>query len=118
MAAVWGMEKFHYYLYQSRFTLLTDQKPIVSNFKKHLIDVSPRIQRIAIRAQQYDFDVKWIAGKTNVISDSLSRVTPMEISHQKDLPLPVLAVNWINQVNDVNREEQLQSVREATQEEL
>ena len=50
MAAVWGMEKFHYFLYGKNFTLQTDQKPLVSIFRKHMIDVSPRIQRIAIRA--------------------------------------------------------------------
>ena len=49
-AAVWGIEKFHYFLYDRKFILRTDQKPSVSIFKKHMIDVSPRIQRIAIRA--------------------------------------------------------------------
>ena len=47
-AAVWGMEKFHYFLYGRKFILQTDQKPLVSIFKKHMIDVSPRIQRITI----------------------------------------------------------------------
>ena len=49
-AAVWGMEKFHYFLYGRKFILQTDQKPLVSIFRKHMIDVSPRIQRITIRA--------------------------------------------------------------------
>ena len=47
-AAVWGMEKFHYFLYGRKFILQTDQKPLVSIFRKHMIDVSPRIQRITI----------------------------------------------------------------------
>ena len=47
-AAVWGMEKFHYFLYGRKFILRTDQKPLVSIFRKHTIDVSPRIQRINI----------------------------------------------------------------------
>ena len=34
MAAVWGMEKFHYYLYGGHFTLQTDQKPLVIIFQK------------------------------------------------------------------------------------
>ena len=54
-AAVWGMEKFHYFLYGRKFILQTDQKPLVSIFRKHMIDVSPRIQRITIRAWQYEF---------------------------------------------------------------
>ena len=47
-AAVWGMEKLHYFLYGRAFILQTDQKPLVSIFRKHMIDVSPRIQRITI----------------------------------------------------------------------
>ena len=27
---IWGMEKFHYFLYGKQFTLETDQKPVVS----------------------------------------------------------------------------------------
>ena len=78
-AAVWGMEKFHYFLYGRKFILQTDQKPLVSIFRKHMIDVSPRIQRITIWAWQYDFEPQHIPGRNNVISDALSRVTPLEI---------------------------------------
>ena len=36
-AAVWGMEKFHYFLYGRKFILQTDQKPLVSIFRKHMM---------------------------------------------------------------------------------
>ena len=39
-AAVWGMEKFHYFLYGRKFILQTDQKPLVSIFRKHMIEVN------------------------------------------------------------------------------
>ena len=67
MAAVWGMEKFHYFLYGKHFILQTYQKPLVSIFQKHMIDVSPRIQWIAICAWQYQFEPQYISGKMNVI---------------------------------------------------
>ena len=35
LGAIWGMEKFHYFLYGKEFTLQTDQKPLVSIYKKH-----------------------------------------------------------------------------------
>ena len=35
LATIWGMEKFHYFLYGKKFTLQTDQKPLVSIYKKH-----------------------------------------------------------------------------------
>ena len=35
LETIWGMEKFHYFLYGKEFTLGTDQKPLVSIYKKH-----------------------------------------------------------------------------------
>ena len=95
MAAVWGMEKFHYYLYGGHFTLQTDQKPLVAIFKKHLCDVSPRIQRIAIRSWQYDFNTVWIKGKLNVIADALSRVSPQDVEPNIEQESPIFAVNTL-----------------------
>ena len=108
-AAVWGMEKFHYFLYGRKFILQTDQKPLVSIFRKHMIDVSPRIQRITIRAWQYEFEPQHIAGRNNVISDALSRVTPLEFqdfNEEKD----ILAVNFLpySSIEEREKDEVLQ----------
>ena len=58
MAAVWGMEKFHYFLYGRHFVLQTDQKPLVSILKKHMTDVTPRMQRLCIRTWNYTFHTR------------------------------------------------------------
>ena len=44
------MEKFHYFLYGKEFTPETDQKPLVSIYKKHMVDISPRVQRLIVRS--------------------------------------------------------------------
>ena len=120
-AAVWGMEKFHYFLYGKKFILQTDQKPLVSIFRKHMIDVSPRIQRITIRAWQYDFKPQHIPGRNNVISDALSRVTPLS----QDIPSPdmdVIAINFLQYssieekerddvLQETNKDKELQSLK-------
>ena len=108
-AAVWGMEKFHYFLYGRKFTLQTDQKPLVSIFRKHMIDVSPRIQRITIRAWQYDFEPQHIPGRINVIADSLSRVTPLEFQ-DSNAEKDILAVNFLqySSIEERERDEMLQ----------
>ena len=102
-AVVWGMEKFHYFLYGRKFILQTDQKPLVSIFRKHMIDVSPRIQRITIRAWQYEFEPQHIAGKNNVISDALSRVTPLEFQ-DSNADKDILAVNFLQYSSIEERE--------------
>ena len=108
-AAVLGMEKFHYFLYGRKFILQTDQKPLVSIFRKHMIDVSPRIQRITIRAWQYDFVPQHIPGRINVIADSLSRVTPLEFQ-DSNAEKDILAVNFLqySSIEERERDEVLQ----------
>ena len=108
-SAVWGMEKFHYFLYGRKFILQTDQKPLVSIFRKHMIDVSPRIQRITIRAWQYKFEPQHIPGKNNVISDALSRVTPLEFQ-DSNAEKDILAVNFLqySSIEERERDEVLQ----------
>ena len=53
LGTIWEMERFHYFLYGKEFTLKTDQKPLVSIYKKHMIDISPRVQRLIVRSFPY-----------------------------------------------------------------
>ena len=96
MAAIWGMEKFHFYLYGKEFLLQMDQKPLTSIFKKHLVDVSPRVRRITMRSWPYMFKMEWIPGQDNAIVDRLSRVSPMPVNLIKlEIELPIHQVNII-----------------------
>ena len=92
--------------------LQTDQKPLVSIFRKHMIDVSPRIQRITIRAWQYDFVPQHIPGRINAIADSLSRVTPLEFQ-DSNAEKDILAVNFL-QYSSVEERERDEVLRETS----
>ena len=88
------MEKFHYFLYGKEFTLETDQKPLVSIYKKHMVDISPRVQRLIVRSFPYQpFNVIYKKGKDIPAADALSRVTPMD--PEDNIQLPTIAVNLI-----------------------
>ena len=91
------MEKFHYFLYGSKFTLGTDQKPLVPIYQKHLVHVSPRIQRLIIRALPYNFHIVYVPGKLIPLADALSRnlkKVPSEDEEEDKISLPILAVNY------------------------
>ena len=91
---IWGMEKFHYFLYEKEFTLETDQKPLVSIYKKHMIDISPRVQRLIVRSFPYlSFKVVYKKGTDIPVADALSCVTPMY--PEDNIQLPIIAVNMI-----------------------
>ena len=88
------MEKFHYFLYGKEFTLETDQKPLVSIYKKHMTDISPRVQRLIVRSFPYlPFKVVYKKGTDIPVADALSCVTPMD--PEDNIKLPIIAVNMI-----------------------
>ena len=92
------MKKFHYFLYCNKFTLETDQKPLISIYQKHLVDVSPRIQRLIIRALPYNFHIVYVPGKLIPMANALSRSLKKSTSEDKEedqISLPILAVNYI-----------------------
>ena len=89
------MEKLHYFLYGKEFTLETDQKPLVSIYKKHMVEISPRIQRLIVRSFPYQpFDVQYKKGMEIPLADTLSRVTPTPVE-EDGIQLPIVAVNLI-----------------------
>ena len=95
LAMIWGMEKFHYFLYGKQFTLKTDQKPLVSTYKKHMVEILPRIQRLIVRSFQYQpFNVHYRRGKEIPLVDALTRVSPTPVEGD-GIELPIVAVNLI-----------------------
>ena len=113
MAAVWGMEKFHYFLFGRHFVLQTDQKPLVSILKKHMTDVTPRMQRLCIRTWNYTFTPQYLKGKDNVISDALSRVNPLKID-DCDIEKEILAVNIVS--SSTLQQAEIEELQKATSE--
>ena len=88
------MKKFHYFLYGNEFTLETNQKPLVSIYKKHMINISPRVQRLIVRSFLYlPFKVVYKKGVDIPVADALSRVKPMD--PEDNIRLPIIAVNMI-----------------------
>ena len=94
LGTISGMEKFHYFVYGKEFTLETDQKPLVSIYKKHMVEISPKVQRLIVRSFPYlPFKVVYKKGKDIPVADALSHVTPMD--PEDNIQLPIIAVNII-----------------------
>ena len=94
LGTIWGMERFHYFLYEKEFTLETNQKPLVSIYKKHMIDISPKVQRLIVRSFPYlPFKVVYKKGIDIPVAGALSHVTPMD--PEDNIKLPIIAVNMI-----------------------
>lgn len=80
LAIIFGVNKFHQYLYGRQFTLLTDHKPLTTILgPKRGIPVltASRLQRWAIQLSAYQFDIKYKTSADNANADFLSRL-PLE----------------------------------------
>ncbi|XP_024890648.1 uncharacterized protein K02A2.6-like, partial [Temnothorax curvispinosus] len=76
-AIIFGVKKFHQYLYGNKFTLYTDHKPLVQIFapSKALPAYSAmRMQHYAIFLQGFSFEIKYKSSKQNANADCLSRL--------------------------------------------
>ena len=67
----------HNMIFGGPVEIQTDQQPLVNIFNKQICDVSPRLQRLLLRAQKYEVRVTYIKGTNNSVADALSRVSPL-----------------------------------------
>lgn len=74
LAIIWSVNRFKPYLYGQKFTLVTDHKPLT--FIK-TSDKNQKILRWRLDLENYDYEVKYKEGKSNVVADALSRM-PIE----------------------------------------
>ena len=97
LAVAWALKKLHHFIYVKKFKLQTDQKPLTSILSWSQNASTPRLQHLLNRAFQYDFDAKYIKGKTNVVADCLNRLDvtrdpiklPKAMVHSVSVELPV-----------------------------
>lgn len=70
LAIMWAINKFKQYLGGNKFTLITDHKPLtyIKNSKKNL-----KLINWSLELENYDYDIVYRSGKTNVVADALSR---------------------------------------------
>lgn len=79
LAIVFGIKKFHRYLYGREFTLLTDHRPLLSIFgnKKGIpAHTANRLQRWALMLLGYDFKIEYRSTHAIGQADALSRLIP------------------------------------------
>ena len=75
LSLIFGVKKFHTYLYGRKFSLVTDHKPLTTIFgPKHGIPslATARLQRWALILAAYNYDIKFRPTGAHVNADSLS----------------------------------------------
>ena len=77
LSLVYGVKKFHYYLFRRQFTLLTDHKPLTTIFgpKRGVPTlVAACLQRWALILSAYNYDVEFQPTQQHSNANKLSRL--------------------------------------------
>ena len=99
LALVYGVKKFHNYLWGQKFSVITDHKPLLGIFspKKPIPTMaSGRVQRWCLILQAYQFDLFHRSGSVLGLADALSRLPICE--NEGNDSVPILG-EWISLIN-------------------
>ncbi|CAM4399019.1 unnamed protein product [Caretta caretta] len=84
LGIVFGIQKFHQYLFGRKFTLLTDHRPLTSIFGPHT-GIPPlaasRMQRWALLLSAHTYEIKYRKSTLHDNADGLSRLL-LPVKHQ------------------------------------
>lgn len=87
LALVWGVKKFHTYLYGRSFTLVTDHQPLLSIFSPQKgipAMTAARLQRYALFLSGHVYDIEYKQTTQHTNADGLSRL-PLAKGHTERL---------------------------------
>ena len=110
LAIVVGCEKYDQYIFGRKVQIETDHKPLVTITRKPIHSTPKRLQRMLLRLQRYDVELKYKRGKEMHIADALSRAYV-----KTSIPNFESQSEFCHQIEDVNLSEHLPITSETLQ---
>ena len=94
LAVVFGVQRFHTYLYGRPFKVITDHKPLVMILNKPLTSAPPRLQRMLLKLQGYNFTIEHQPGSSMALDGTLSKLPSTNNQKEIDLDIRVSMVRF------------------------
>ena len=106
LACVYGIKKFHSYIYGRHFHIVTDHKPLLSLLHQHHAiptTTSNRIRRWALTMSMYDYTLTYKSSKSHANADALSRLPISD--HLTDPPIPPETLLLLDQISELSTQD-------------
>ena len=79
LSVVFGLEKFHIYIYGRHIKVYKDHKPLEMITKKPIHAAPSRLQRILLQLQKYDYTLIYKPGKEMTLAFTPDRINIITI---------------------------------------
>ena len=107
------VQRFNQYIYGKKVIIQSDHKPLKEIIRKPLQNIPPLLQRMLLSLRIYDIDLVYLAGKENILADTLSRPHLEETTD--DIPKEELAAQvHIEYENAPATKSRLEEIKEET----
>ena len=105
LGLLFAITHFKHFTYGRLVHVITDCKPLVSLFRKSLVDSSPRLTRFLVQLLDYTLDVTYQRGANMHLSDAVSRLSTHDNSKGitiEDLDVSIHAIEELTIFNSLS----------------
>lgn len=118
LSVLFSLERFHQYTYGKEVHVENDHKPLEQIVKKSLNSAPPRLQRMLLRLQRYDYKLTYKPGKQLVVADALSRAALPECESAENMETELSCYVHSIISNLPVSDSKLEEIRESAENEL
>ena len=90
LAIVLGVQRFHQHTYGRKVVVDADHKPLETIFGKSLATAPRRLQKMFMRLQSYNLDIRYKKGSEMYLADTLSISSKSDLTTCTSSPLKCL----------------------------
>ena len=102
LGLLFAVTHFKHFTYGRLIHVITDHKPLVSLFRKSLVDSLPRLTRMLIQLLDYTLDVRYQPGALMHLSDAISRLLTHDSNTGSTIENLDISVHTIEELTGFN----------------
>ena len=102
LCLLFAVTHFKHFTYGQLVHIITDHKPLVSLFKKSLVNSSPRLTRMLVQLLDFTLDVTYQPGAQMHLSDAISRLSTHDKNEGKTIANLDVSIHAIEELTGFN----------------